>query len=315
MGLSTHKKTVSSTNIIENLDELPFPLREKNINYGQYRLSTRRDLFQQSFATMSVSRGCPYNCSFCVSGSLRNNSYHRRSNENIINEISWLRNSRKFDSIIFYDDCFFASPNTLETDVINFCSALKKAKINDLKWQIEMRPNILLALDNRLTQTLFQAGCQQINIGFESSSSKTNSLANKNYDNVLVQRKCEQIHSIAQNLKLTGTFILGWPDEDSVSIQNTIEFSKSIPIVFAHFYPLEIYPGTKLFKQLFSHENPLFWYDMVMNDTYHWGEIVYEGAYLKKEDLLSQVSSAYESFYHRPEWQSFAKSVLGGKQL
>ena len=158
-------------NVIKNINNLIFPDRNLDMGFKNYKLSTRRSFHSNTFATMSISRGCPYSCSFCVSGSLRNNLYHRRSITNIIAEIKFLVNKHLISSIVFYDDSFFPAPETLKKDVILFTQALEKDSIQ-IDWQIEMRPNVLLALDPVLLKYLYKTGCRQINIGFETAESK-----------------------------------------------------------------------------------------------------------------------------------------------
>ena len=309
-GVTTKESKDPANNVIENLDELKFPVRVSDLKGNDYKLSTRRNLYINSFETMSTSRGCPYSCSFCVSGSLRNYMYHKRSIGNIIDELKLLYKRNNVKSIVFYDDSFFSSQNDLENEIVNFCNALKKEKL-DLNWQIEMRPNILLATNPDLIKLLFKSGCKQINIGFESANPQLDGTLNKIVSPDIMRKQCQQIVSSVPELRLTGTFIIGWPNESLDSIKSTVEFSKSLPLIFAHFYPLKIYPGTKIFEKLFKDKDPIFWYDVIINDRLPWGEIVVQNDIFDREMLLNEVGKAYFSFYKRPEWEKVAKDTFG----
>ena len=80
-----------------------------------------------------------------------------------------------------------------------------------------------------------------------------------------------------------------------------IGYAKSLPLDFAHFNPLFIYPGTPLYYAVFSTEDE--WVDRVLQDSLPWGEIVYENDSLKTSDLLELVDLAYSSFYKGTKYE------------
>ena len=309
-GISTKLKRVAEPNIIKNLDSLPFPYRPKANDNNLYKLSTKRNLFLKPFTTMLISRGCPYSCSYCVSGILRNGLYHRRSIENIIKEIDLLTSKQGIKSIVFYDDTFFPSPNTLENDVKSFSDAFNR-KPYKFKWQIEIRPDVLIALNKSLIKLLYNAGCAQINIGIEKANSWAAKPLNKIISPELIRSKCQEINTTEPEMRITGTFILGGPQESVESIKETIEFSKSLRLLYAHFYPLEIYPGTEMYENKFKNKEPFWWYQRIISDDLDWGEIIYETDALHRDTLLHWISIAYDQFYNRKSWRSLSKRLLG----
>ena len=86
-GVQTSPKKNVKPHFAEDLDSLEFPTWN-GFARGSYKLSVRRDLFVYPFSTVTGSRGCPYHCSFCVSGNLI--KYRKRSFENIQKEIESL---------------------------------------------------------------------------------------------------------------------------------------------------------------------------------------------------------------------------------
>ncbi len=308
-GVVTRNNKKIKKNIVNQLDVLPFPIRPNIDENNIYRPSTRRNIFIKPFATMLVSRGCPYSCSYCVSGLLREGLYHRRSVDNIINEIENLVNHRGIKSIIFYDDTFFPYPNTLEKNVIDFSEALQQGGYN-LKWQIEMRPDVFVALDKYLLIKLYSAGCTQINIGIEKSEVWASKALDKIISPERVRSKCDEINTVEPKMLLTSTFIFGGPGETETSIKGIIEYAMSLKLLYAHFYPLELYPGTRLYKDLNKTKDRFWWYRKILSDELNWGEILYEANGLDRDALLYWISCAYNSFYNRPSWRSFAKNKL-----
>jgi hypothetical protein len=97
------------------------------------------------------------------------------------------------------------------------------------------------------------------------------------------------------------------------TIKETIELSTSIGLLFAHFYPLELYPGTQLYREYFGENSDTAWYTKIMSDPLPWGEVIYESNELCREKILNCVNKAYEIFYNRDEWCKLAKLSLGDR--
>ena len=96
----------------QNLDEISFPAYEK-IDMDYYTTANPyaiRGVFLRSMYIV-YSRGCPSQCTFCVSKKLRclngTNKYVRlRSADNVFEEINYLKKNYKIDSFYFVDDLF-----------------------------------------------------------------------------------------------------------------------------------------------------------------------------------------------------------------
>lgn len=309
-GITTANVKSSYSNIVDDLDKLPFPQRSLVLDNKKYSLSIRRNLFANPFINLSISRGCKYNCSFCVSARLRNGMYHRRTTESIISEIKHLLHRSDIRTVVFYDDTFFPSINTLEADINEFTRAISKLDKNVL-WQIEMRPDILTELDGSIAHLLYEAGCRQINIGIEKMQPANSAVLGKKIDPDTLRRACQQICAGAPFMRLTGTFILGGPGEDHATIKDTIDFSTSLGLLFAHFYPLELYQGTALYEEVNAEQDTATWYHKIMSDDLSWGEVIYENEILSRNALLNSVSNAYTAFYSREAWHQLARRMLG----
>ena len=302
----TPGSTIKACNIVKDLDALPFPYRK----IRSYRLSTRRDLFRPPFATVVASRGCPYKCPFCMSGLLRQGHYHRRSLSTVTEEIMLLQSRYDVRTVVFYDDTFFPSSNSLCIDVQAVVQSFKTLT-RPIYWEIEMRPDILIALEPHLAKQLFHAGCRQINVGIEKGWQKGRQTIGKNVTSGEIRTAIERIRKTIPSMRITGTFILGGPDETKETIRETVDFAISLELLFVHFYPLEVYPGTALFAQTYSGVDALWWYEQVMKDDLPWGEIIYEGGDLDRDELLRCVGEAYKRFYQRPAWHDQARLQLG----
>lgn len=278
-------------NIIDNIDSIPFPYRElnKDDKFSIRRTSTEKLLSQ---CAMITSRGCPYACNYCVSGNLFQ-KVRKRSANSIIDEMEHLHNEYGIEDIVFYDDCFFNNIKTISTDINYFCNLLLNKGLK-VTWQIELRPDFVLALDGQSIDLLNKSGCRQINIGIEKVSASGLQFLGKNSNLNGLREKLLEIKN-RSDIKLSATFILGGGAETREDILELIAESTQLGLHFAHYNPLFLYPGTPLYKQVF--DNDRAWADVICNDSLPWGEIVYESATLKCTDLLELVDIAYAEFY------------------
>lgn len=294
-------------NIIRDLNKLPFPARDLvNLNY--YFPSIRRDLFAFPFATMICSRGCPFNCGFCASPIIRKGIQTKRSLKNISEEIRILSEDVGIRSVIFYDDSFFSNKASVNEEIEAFSKAIEAVSPN-IVWQVEMRPDIGSFLTEKTIKTMYKSGCRQVNFGIEKGTEKGLRSLEKNLHPDQAIEACRRIAKASPKLRLTGTFILGGPGETYEGAMETIEFATRLNLLFAHFYPLEIYPGTRLYQQKFGSDMRV-WLEKIVDEPTFVGSLVYEDC-LDRKDLIRLVRDAYITFYRRKEWISLAQKLLG----
>lgn len=308
-GVSTPGR-IAEVNVIEDLDGLPFPRRDEGNATKSYALSIRRELFADPFATVMASRGCPFRCAFCVSGHLRNGKYHRRSIENVASEIRYLQEYSGVRTVVFYDDTFLPNRRTIESDVAGVAEHFSRLP-KSFYWQIELRPDVMSGVNGSLAAILFEAGCRQLNIGIEKGDSEKAKLIGKKIDIEQIGASIKNIRKGAPRMRLTGTFIVGGPEEDEASIRAQFAFAESLGLLFVHYYPLEVYPGTELYRKCFPSDGPLDWYDRIQKDNLPWGELVFESEDMGRDKLLDLVASGYRSFYGRDDWHNLAREFLG----
>ena len=291
---------------VKDLNGLPYPAWDV-FDLTKYKPSVRRDLFANPFAPIVGSRGCPFSCGFCISG--QHIEYRRRSFEKTVNEVEYLRNTFGIRSLIFYDDALFADMKRVNEDM-RFFAALINEEAPGVLWQIEIRPDLFSAISDDTIQYIFTHGCRQMNIGVEKASKNQLDAINKPYSTRDLKDACKSVSRVCPEMRLAGTFILGGPKETARSIRETIKFSKELNLLYAHFYPLELYPGTPIYSSVFGQDQTI-WYHKVVNDRWQWGEIIYEDESISAAQLIDFVHLAYSQFYERKEWKERAKRILG----
>lgn len=295
--------------ITSDINQLPYPARHL-LDNQRYKPSLRRNVFETPITAIYMSRGCPYRCNFCVSPLLRGNRIDRRTNDNLFGEMRECIDKFGIKGFIFYDDCLFLKSNRLNQKVQHFCKGLN-LKVGAIKWEMEMRCDAVASLSERSMQELYISGCRQINMGIEKASDQQLNQLNKGLTTAEIFNACNNVKKYSPQIRLAGTFILGGPSETEAHIESQIRFAKELPLDFAHFYPLEIYPGTPFFAAQNQGQSPTEWaYKIIKDEENYWGEMVYETQDLPGKRLLELAQQAYQEFYNRPEWiNQFSKTV------
>lgn len=273
-------KGYSKINVIRNLDKMPFAKRvemERNV-FSERRKSTAEGI---KTAHIVASRGCPYQCAYCVSGNLKI-PFRKRSPKSIVEEIKMLVTQYGVSDIVFYDDCFFTSATTVHNEVEKFCTVLEESNLH-ITWQIEIRPDILVNLKDDELKRLSKAGCRQMNIGVEKTYVDGASIFGKPYDYVKLKEFLAHARTVAP-IRMAATFILGGKGETIASVREIIKASADMNLDAAEYSPLFVYPDTPIYNDVFS--SPRSWLDMVLASQEPWGEVVYENKDLDKTTLI-----------------------------
>jgi len=221
---------------IDNLDNLPFPAYEL-LPMDKYRYGFA-DL-PQPFSIMLTSRGCPFNCIFCLKVMSRD-KYIVRSPENVLEEIEYLIKNFNIKSIFFQDWEFTIDKERVE----KICNLIIKKGLNFL-WGCNARAN---DLSDELVKKMKKAGCLRINIGFESGSQEILDKANKN----IKLKDLEKAVKICRNNNINiGMYaMLNLPGENRKTIEETINFFSKNNIESMTPNLAIPYFGTPLFEML-----------------------------------------------------------------
>jgi len=232
-----------------DLTTLPFPARDL-VNQRLYNLIEISNQFYVGkkgtiSKTMSTSRGCLYDCIFCV---VRNNGKQRfNSARRVVDEMEVLEKEYRASYITITDPLFMGDRDR----ILRICSEIRKRQLN-IKWGCDAHVNHITP---RLVEEIESAGCYSLDFGIESGVQRLLDSAGKKItieqikESINIVRKYSKIH-------IVGLFILGLPGETYKDSLQTIRFSKSLPLDMAQFSILVPYPGSSLFTEL-SEKNRL----------------------------------------------------------
>jgi radical SAM superfamily enzyme YgiQ (UPF0313 family) len=195
----------------QNLDELPRPAY-KHFPLEKYRLFGRRVL------PVATSRGCPFNCSFCVTPRMFNHTFRMRSPKNVLDELEWLRRVHGAEAFSFYDDMLTYDKKR----VYAICDGMKSRKL-DLPWDCQSRVD---TVTREMVFKMREAGCQELFYGVETGSQKILDIMGK-------KTSIEQNEKAIKWAKDAGIFVaisvvIGYPGETRHSIQQTLDFIRKV---------------------------------------------------------------------------------------
>jgi anaerobic magnesium-protoporphyrin IX monomethyl ester cyclase len=224
----------ASRPFVRNLDDLPLPMHHL-LPWDTYRAPNIRG----PYTFIVPSRGCPAGCKFCIKHVSYQYSVRVRSPENVLAELKvlWdlgLRN------VHMYADLFTVN----REQVMGICEGMIREGLN-FKWTCNSRVDYV---DPEMLQMMGRAGCWLISWGIESADEQIRKRVHKGTTNEKIVRALEW--SKAAGIMNWGYFIIGLPGETEETIQQTIAFSKELPLDLALFHIAAPYPGTPFFFEV-----------------------------------------------------------------
>jgi radical SAM superfamily enzyme len=151
-----------------------------------------------------------------------------------------------------------------------------------------------MALSDQALKALTEVGCRQINMGIEKAQFAALQKLRKRLSPQTAREACDRLSN--SDLRVAGTFIIGGPDETPEDVEATIDFALSLPLNFAHFNPMAVYPGTLLFEQMFNRDTD--WLALCLDeDVAPCGDILWRSEEMPLSRILESVEQAYRRFY------------------
>jgi radical SAM superfamily enzyme YgiQ (UPF0313 family) len=261
---------------IQNLDALPRPAY-KYIPIEKYRILGKKLL------PIITSRGCPFQCSFCVASQMFGAKFRARSPKNVLDELEWLRDKYGAEGIAFQDD-------TLTFDrkrILDICDGIIERKIV-LPWGCGTRADVVT---KEVLAKMKKAQCNEVCFGVESGCQRIRDSLKKRVST----EQCENAIKWAKEVGIfvTVSVILGYPGETKETVKQTLDLVRKVEpddVWLCHATP---YPGTEL-RALVESNGWKMSEDWTLYNTMN---PIFEDPLLPAEEIAKMRKTFYDKFY------------------
>ncbi len=292
-------KKIYKNKELPDLSCLPIPRRE---------LLNRKNYIVPN--TLQVSRGCPFNCSFCAVSRFFGKKYRLRPVEEVIKEIKKMIET---DKLSYWRKIIGKFWNKMNTSVFAFLDdnifgqadyarKLFKALIPlKILWGAQTSVNIARPENEDLLELAAKSGCKIVFVGFESISQSSLNEADKKVNKPEIYAKAVELFH-KYGISVMGAFIFGFDSDDKSIFKRTVDFAKRIKLDLAQFTVLTPLPGTRLMEKL-KKEGRIIEKNWSM---YDFGTSVFKPLKMSVEDLMKGEEWALRKFY---SWSSILRRL------
>ncbi len=211
---------------IDDINILPYPARDL-IALNRYR----------AFGfpiNMVTSRGCPHKCIFCVGSKMVGRKVRYFNVERVVDEFEML-SKLGFNQINIVDDLFTSN----KSRCMAICEEIQRRNIRH-PWTAFARVD---TVSKELLHAMKEAGCTMLCFGVESGNQEILNTVRKK----ITLEKCREAIALCDEAGIApmASYILGLPGESSETIQQTMEFAKSLTPNYGY-HILAPFPGTEV---------------------------------------------------------------------
>jgi radical SAM superfamily enzyme YgiQ (UPF0313 family) len=215
-----------SRKLISDLDELPFPARRL--------FPIARYLAYNPECGLVTSRGCPFDCIFCVGHKMVGRKTRYRDVKMVCDEIEDILRLG-FRGINIVDDLFTLS----RKHVLGLCDEILSRKLR-FKWTCFARVD---TVDDELLRRMKEAGCYYTCYGVESGNQDILDSAKKKITLDEIRRAVRLAKD--NGINVLASCILGLPGETKETIRQSMEFVRELNTPYG-FHLLAPFPGTEV---------------------------------------------------------------------
>ena len=261
---------------IIDLDSLPMPARHL-FPLGRY-------LALGMPITMTTSRGCPFQCIFCVGRKMVGAKVRYRNPEKVVDELAYLH-GLNFKQINIVDDLFTASKD----HCLAVCHEIQKRAL-EVRWTSFSRVD---TISRELLIEMKKAGCYSVSFGVETGNPDILRTIKKK---ITIERVIDAANLCREvGMDVHFSFILGLPGETPETLRQTAAFSEKLSGIVGScgFHLLAPFPGTEVREKsdelginILTHD----WSD------YHANRAIVETPAVNKA-MLDDFVSAWEKTY------------------
>jgi len=223
--------------LIEDLDELPYP--DKGLFYEVIPY-TRKNY------RLMAARGCPYSCTYCFNHMYRRiymnkgKYLRKRSVDNVISELKFMKRKYDFKSITTIDDVFMTDNEWIR----EFCRKYKE--------EIDVPLRCIGHVDcinEENTRMLKEAGCDTIQIGVQTTCENTRkNIIYRHETNEVIEKAAGLLKK--HRIRFEVDHIFGFPYEGEKEYIEAARFYNRIRPDIINCYWLKCFPKTDIIPHM-----------------------------------------------------------------
>lgn len=252
---------------------------------------------------IQTTRGCPYDCEFCVASKIYGRGVKHKTVEQVVREVQHVRQIWKRSQIGFADDNMFVSTDYTRRLL---------AALSELNFTWYAQSDISIARKPDILKLLHKSGCRILLIGLETvSGDNIRDFVGNSLKQEMFSRYADSIETIQENgVGVFGSFILGLDNDDRSTVESTIQFIKKTHLMGVQITLLTPFPGSRLRSRLEAQQRVLHsdW------SLYTAWNVVIDHRNFEKKDLEDSLVRIYREVYNLEssrERAAYFKKALG----
>jgi anaerobic magnesium-protoporphyrin IX monomethyl ester cyclase len=274
-----------SSHQVDDLDGLPFPHWDALVGARRHVRVPFSGRPAGGSLPVLASRSCPEFCTYCPHRI--QSKYRARSVPNILDELSYLQDTRGPLHVVFRDPLFSQDRER----VLELCDGILSRRIRHT-FECETR---LDRLDEELLVAMSKAGLRAMSFGVESMADSTLKKVGRRPIPEAHQRamlsRCRTLGIVT-----AAFYVFGFGEDTVESIAATIDYSVALGSTVAQFKILTPYPGTPLFKRMEPSVTETDW------EQFDGFTPTFNHAAVTAAQFRLLLGSAYTHFYMRPSF-------------
>lgn len=258
---------------------------------------------RKNYASISTSLGCPFKCDFCaIHTTFGERKIRRWSSDWVVNQLETLQEQYGVKVIKIIDEMF--GINSKHVEILS-----NKIIERGLDFNIWAYARVD-TLEGFNLRTMKKAGFCWLCLGFESGNEEVRKDVSKGRFNKKDMYKIrEKIEDAGINV--LGNYVLGLPEDDLKSMNQTLDLATKLNCEFANFYSMMPYPGSSLYQTALEKKwkLPESWsgysqhsYDCQPLPTNH----------LSAKEVLEFRDNAFNKYFTNPKYLNMIKEKFGG---
>ena len=270
--------------VIENLDDIPFPDWEQcppnSFPHAPQAISAKG----YPIGIVTTSRGCPFRCTFCSSHNFYK-GVRFRSVDNVIAEIKMLIEKYHIKELQFVDD----NLTLKKSYALEVCERMiKEGLVIDWSPINGIRAD---AFDEELALKMKESGCYLVDFGIEAVNAQILKNIKKGETIETITKAIECSHKAG--LITIGNFIFGLPGDTKATVEEAIDYAVKSKLDRAGFFALNVLPGSDIANDLKKKGIEIKTSALFSTSTHLVSE-------LSTKEIEKYVQKAYWKFYFRP---------------